>query len=243
MIVQGLWVGNKISKLEYISYSSFLNNGFEYWLYTYEDVAGLPQKVIQKDANEILDKKLIQFDKNGSIGGFSDLFRWTLMYKKGGVYVDSDVVCLKPFEIEANSVAGQLNNRNETGIVHASTQFLQFEKNSDIMKEAMEISMTKDLKNLKWADIGPLLIEKLIFKKHQEVKILPYYNFNPNHYWNWNFVLSNKKTEYMLELHNREDVFGIHLWNEMWRRNGINKETQFEKNSFMDIIEKKYIKG
>lgn len=240
MIVQGLWVGNKISKIEYMSYSSFIDKGFEYWLYTYENIPNLPKKVIQKPANEILEEKYIQRDSNGSLGGFSDLFRWSLLAKNGGIYVDSDIICVKPFNIEGNAVAGEYNPDSKT--VKESTQFLKFQKGNEVVEKARAYSLSKDLKKIKWAEIGPKLIQKLA-SGQDGVKILPYENFNCNHYWNWEFVLSEKKTEYILDICKKDNVYGIHLWNEMWRRKGIDKESEFKKNSFMDILEKKYLKS
>jgi hypothetical protein len=46
------------------------------------------------DANEILDKKYI-FHYEGLIAPFSDLFRYKLLYDKGGVWSDCDIICVR----------------------------------------------------------------------------------------------------------------------------------------------------
>ena len=62
-----------------------------------------------RDANEILARETV-FRKRttdseldlgeGSYATFSDLFRTKLLYALGGIWVDMDVLCLRPFDFE-----------------------------------------------------------------------------------------------------------------------------------------------
>ena len=92
-IIQGLWIGNRLSRFEYNSIKSYLNQGYEYHLYTYGKVENIPDGVIIKDGNNILDKKYI-FYYEGSIAPFSDLFRYKLLYELGGIWTDCDIICV-----------------------------------------------------------------------------------------------------------------------------------------------------
>jgi len=238
--VQGLWVGDRISKLEFMSYNSFIKNKFEYILYTYNNIANLPEKIIVRDANTILNKRFIIRGRGvggttNSLGAFSDLFRWNLLYKKGGIYVDSDIICLKSFETKNNVAAGELDGKSLK--VTAGTQYLKFEKSSPIIAKALKESKNKKLSITPWGSIGPTLINKLLPRE----SILDYNNFNANPNNNWNYVLYKHKTDFFLELSEKENVYGIHLWNEMWRINKINKNQNFPENSYMAILEKKYL--
>ena len=38
--------------------------------------------------------------KNGSVSAFSNLFRFTLLYKKGGYWIDADLLCVKPIKLK-----------------------------------------------------------------------------------------------------------------------------------------------
>ena len=76
-IIQSLWIGKSLSKLEILSMVSFIQNGHTYHLYTYEPVDNVPEGVIIKDGNEILDKSEIFYYSNGSPSAFSNLFRYT----------------------------------------------------------------------------------------------------------------------------------------------------------------------
>ena len=50
-IVQGLWIGTPLSKMEILSIKSFLQNGHPYHLYVYHRVDNVPEGVVLKDAN------------------------------------------------------------------------------------------------------------------------------------------------------------------------------------------------
>ena len=71
-IIQSLWVGGELSKMEQLCAKSFVDNGHTYHLYTYGDVKNIPEGVIIKDGNEIVDKSEIFRYKNGSFSAFSN---------------------------------------------------------------------------------------------------------------------------------------------------------------------------
>lgn len=110
-IVHSLWIGNVLSKLELLTLHSFLRCGHEFHLWLYDDLATpIPQGIIVEDAAEVIPKSLV-FTKRAtdaecgvgrsSYGPFSDLFRYKVLYDKGGYWVDMDVTCLKPLNIKA----------------------------------------------------------------------------------------------------------------------------------------------
>ena len=85
-IIQSLWIGDELSNMEQLSAKSFIDHGHTYHLYTYGDVKNIPEGVIVKDGNEILLESEIFRYKNGSVSAFSNLFRFALLYKKGGCW-------------------------------------------------------------------------------------------------------------------------------------------------------------
>ncbi|MBU0763751.1 MAG: hypothetical protein KJ607_02835, partial [Bacteroidetes bacterium] len=108
-IVHGLWIGHRLSKLELLTLHSFVNNGHVFFLWIYNTIeTPVPDGVIIKDANEILPAERVfryrytnQFGHGkGSLGGFSDIFRYKLLYEYGGWWTDMDVCCLKPLDFE-----------------------------------------------------------------------------------------------------------------------------------------------
>lgn len=108
-IVHGLWIGKHLSKLELLTLQSFIRHGHEFhlWLYGPLDTP-LPDEVILENASQIIPANRIVMKRSSddmtgvgknSYGPFSDLFRYKLLYERGGYWVDMDVTCLRPFNI------------------------------------------------------------------------------------------------------------------------------------------------
>jgi len=105
MQINSFYFGKKLNLMEQLTIVSFLNQGHSFKLYTYDnnicDIKHNSFNII--DANEILDKKyFFTYDGKGdcpanSVGGFSDIFRFSILEKNQGWYVDMDVTCLKDF--------------------------------------------------------------------------------------------------------------------------------------------------
>src|ERR1700675_312106 len=104
-VIQSLWVGPRLSAMERLSITSFLKNGHSYILYVYGPVEGVPEGVELKDANEILPSAAIfTYPDYATYSGFSNFFRYKLLLERGGWWVDTDIICLKPFIFDAEFV-------------------------------------------------------------------------------------------------------------------------------------------
>ena len=111
-IIHGLWIGERLSKLEMLTLRSFTHFGHAFHLWLYQPLLNaLPEGVVVRDANEIIPQQEIFRNTvadpgcgvgRGSLGAFSDLFRYKLLYEHGGIWVDMDVTCLRPFDIAAD---------------------------------------------------------------------------------------------------------------------------------------------
>ena len=58
-VANSLWIGEKLLPQNIISIKSFLQNGFDYNLYVYDDVKNIPSEVNVLDANDILPESRI----------------------------------------------------------------------------------------------------------------------------------------------------------------------------------------
>ncbi len=105
-----MWVGATLSRMELLTLHSFVDHGHEFQLWSYDDLSQLklPQGVVLRDAAQIIPRRKV-FAKaardretgvgQGSFGApFSDLFRYKLLLELGGIWVDMDVTCLRPFD-------------------------------------------------------------------------------------------------------------------------------------------------
>jgi glycosyltransferase involved in cell wall biosynthesis len=98
IIIQGLWIGNRLTDIHRMCVESFIRLGHCFILYTYDKVENLPDEVVVMDASKIVPESLI-YQFNGSYAGFSDLFRNKLLFLKGGWYVDLDIYCLQKYDL------------------------------------------------------------------------------------------------------------------------------------------------
>lgn len=106
-LVHALWIGRELQPLEMLTISSFLDMGAEFNLWCYRPLnTKLPREIKLRNANEILpESSIFRYPKNtylgfggGSFAGFSDVFRYKVLYEYGGWWSDMDVTCLKPLQ-------------------------------------------------------------------------------------------------------------------------------------------------
>jgi hypothetical protein len=181
-IIQSLWIGGPLSKVEQIPIKSFLANNHEYHLYTYGNLENVPEGVQIKDANEIIDSSQIFTHQKdgwgkGSYAPFADLWRYQLLHKKGGWWVDTDVVCLKHFDFKEDTIIcsswefqhGELPNNC----------MLKLPKGGVIARTLCERSMAKQGKELKFPELGPYLVKIAVYELDWHKYVVPYYYFNP----------------------------------------------------------------
>lgn len=91
-----LWIGPSLGAVERACLRSIMRQGHSISLYAYEQPAGVPDGVEVRDASEILPKRLIVRHHTGSVALFSNRFRYELMRRGCGVWVDTDVYLLAP---------------------------------------------------------------------------------------------------------------------------------------------------
>jgi hypothetical protein len=102
-VINGLWIGPRLSLLEQLTIKSFLHHGHEFRLWTYDPVENVPEGAMICDASEILPRSEMFSYEPGtliekSVAGFSDVWRFAFLYQRGGWYVDMDLTCLRPFD-------------------------------------------------------------------------------------------------------------------------------------------------
>lgn len=98
-----------MSDLEIMCLKSWAGHGHPVHLYSYEDISGLPVGVILRDANEIIEGGPDIYDgpmpKTVSktafeMMPFSDRFRFTLLRMNGGLWLDLDIILVRPIPDE-----------------------------------------------------------------------------------------------------------------------------------------------
>lgn len=93
-----LWIGPKLGLIEQMTLLSFLEHGYDFTLFTTQDVSGIPAGIRVRDANEIFPCHTILRDrKSNSPALHADMFRYAMLAKTDLTWVDMDVLCIRPF--------------------------------------------------------------------------------------------------------------------------------------------------
>lgn len=256
-IIQSLWIGESLTVMEKLSISSFLQKGHPFHLYVYDKVEGIPDGTLIKDAAEILPpEKIFKYKDRDSYSGFSNLFRYKLLLERGNYWVDMDMVCLKPFSYDKDYVFSaqrpQENTQKKPGFftrffqkaftieekamqavnkLEVCSCIIKTPANSQIMDYCYNESLKKDPDTLKWGQTGPDLLTEAVKKFAMAQFVNDPEIFCPVNWWNWEQLLNPQS-----EMNLLENSTGVHLWNEMWRKNEVNKTGDFPENCIYEQL-------
>ena len=253
--IQSLWVGEALSAIERLSIRSFLHHGHEYHLFVYQDVKKIPEGVILQDANEILPESDIFSYPRGGISGFSNWFRYELLYQKGGYWVDTDIVCLKPFDFEDEYVFGW------AAPSRVSNAVLRFSSGNGLMKSLSElcrrpntfmpydtllVRLGKIWRYLRgnrrsgiiFGETGPKALTSLLRQQGMISNTKPVTCFFPIPWSRWMTIFDNS-LKYDLDFFST--CYSIHLYHDQIRRAGFDKDAKFHERSLIEILKSKYL--
>ncbi|WP_276366301.1 glycosyltransferase [Chryseolinea sp. H1M3-3] len=236
MIFQSLWIGNRLSKMEQLSLCSFLSLGHTFHLYTYDEIDNVPPGVIVKDASSILpSSRIFKYKGFNSYAGFANLFRYKLILEKGGYWVDTDIVCLRKITKKQKYVFASQNHQDEYKApkVVANNCVIKAPKHSEIMEYCFEQANRRNPETLYWGETGPILLTRALIKFNLSDYVVAPRVFCPIPWFEWRRIVEDEAGDIC---ENFENSFCIHLWHEMWRRNGIDKSANFSKNCIYEKL-------
>ena len=95
--VNAVWVGDELGPIAAACLRSFVRMGHRTCLHAYDRVKDLPPGVELVDAAKIIERsKIVRHKRTGSFALFSDLYRYELLARGAGIYIDCDVYCVRP---------------------------------------------------------------------------------------------------------------------------------------------------
>jgi hypothetical protein len=254
-VVQSLWIGPELSAIEQLAINSFLKNGHEFHLYTYDKVKNIPEGTTIKDANEIINSSEIFLYKK-SYATFADWFRWELIYKKGNFWVDMDVICLKPFDFKDELIYGfESDYRVPQTVIkfpkgHEIAKYMAYRCKQPfnifyedpfrikLKKFCMKYFLFKKKGDIGWGYAGGPRGFTEVLKNKDLLKLAkPFTYFYPIH-------VSCAKSIFDLTFKNNPDFlknsYALHCWNNYLKDHGINKNKTFEKESLIETLKRRY---
>lgn len=256
-IIKTLWIGDALSELEQLALRSFLACGHEVQLFTYGPVKGVPDGVVLREAAAILpEASIFRYKHSNSVAGFANWFRYKMLFEEGGIWVDTDVICLKRFDFSAELVFGREEYQKFNNAVlggekghplfqlmmnqaASPNDFLPFDNGRDKRRKLKRRYLQGNHRgNLKWGEVGPLGLTRAIHYMKLEKFGLPYTAFYPVYPKCWDAIFDNtypSPEKYFPE------SYAIHLWNEMFRsRASFDKNGQFPADSLIEALKRRY---
>jgi len=238
-IVKSLWIGKELSALERLSMTSFIKNDHEYHLYVYNDIRNIPDEVVLKDANHIIPENQIftgagPHGIKGFLGAFSDFFRHKILYEYGGWWVDTDVVCIKPFDF--TDIYVYSSEHTPVGGQEATTAVIKLPRKSKEAEYCWNYCASiKDVSKIQFLNVGPHLVRKSIERYENQRYIKNWKTFMPVHWWEiYKFIIPND--DFQLT----DDVYALHFWNEIWRYHGYDKNAHYPGDSIYEQLKQFY---
>ncbi len=232
-VIQGLWVGDRLSTMEQLCILSFLRHGHPFRLYTYGPVENVPSGAEICDANEVIPQSRIFRYANGSLAGFANFFRYKLLLEQGGWWVDLDVICLRPFDFSAEYVFSA-EMFHQTPIVASSV--IKAPRGSEFCKYAWSVCQGKDTQNLRWGETGPRLAGEAVELLGLQRYVVGPEVFSPVETDTWEEIFDpNGRAEF------GPSTRAVHLWNELWRREGLDKNATYAPGCIYERLKSAYL--
>jgi hypothetical protein len=234
-VIRGLWIGTELSVMERLSIASFLANGHQFHLFVYSDVKNIPAGTTVRDGEEILPASAIfRYKDSGSYAGFSNFFRYELLWKHGGWWVDLDTICLRPFRFEADYVIG--SEPVSDGGSHPISGVLKAPAQSPVMQYLTETCRGKNPDTLIWGETGPKLVAEAIRRFSLEGYAQTTDTFCPLGWYEW-----DKALDPTFSLSLETPARAVHLWNEMWRSHAKDKDAVYHPDCLYESLKAKYL--
>jgi hypothetical protein len=257
-IIRTLWIGPELSTIEQLCIKSFLANGHRVELFTYGDVRNIPAGTVVRDGNDILgEDKVFLYRGHRTYAGFANWFRYLMLYKEGGVWVDIDIVCLKPFNFDTDFFVGlELPDRVNCAVIGTKPgkELMEFLANQaenpnrwlpyDGIREKRQKLRRRFLEgnqrgNIKWGETGPKGLTKALKYFDLFHTALPVNAFYPIDIKKWMTVFDGSLADVSLSF---PGSYAIHLWNNMMCSDPeFSKDGSFPENSIIEQLKRRYL--
>ena len=230
-VLHMFWHGRALDPYENLSITSFLQNGYQVDVYTYDRDLVIPASANLRDAREILPEDQVTYYASGpeigSVSLFANLFRYELLLKKGGWWADVDMICLRQYDQPGETFFA----RQDANLVNNA--IMRFPASHPVMLACAKLAR-EGIGLAEWGDIGPHLLTKVLTEqdliKEAADPLIAY----PIEYSRWTDLFDANKRDKIARI--SRNGFFLHYWNEMWRRAGVNKQLRPPQGSFLDNL-------
>jgi len=230
--------------------ASFVANGHDVKLHVYDEPSGVPAGVGLVDAGATLPESSVFRYKNGSVAGFANWFRYRLLHAEGGIWSDTDVVCLRPFDFPQPEVFAWEDTKHVNVAVlglrkgdplaewmakscKSPNRVLPYDRIGTVRHKVKRRFLEGNARgNIAWGEYGPRGFTRALRHFDRLQQALPSGEFYPIHYREWLTLFEPVTPEMSARI---ADSHAVHLWNEMARRKpGFDKNAGFPADSLFE---------
>ncbi|EKS41892.1 hypothetical protein HMPREF9695_00984 [Afipia broomeae ATCC 49717] len=233
--VRTFWHGDAIGPYQLMCLKSFAASGHRVEVFSYNRDLNAPSWISVEDAAEILPRDLVlrPLGDEGAFAIHANLFRYALLQKMGGWWIDPDVLLLK-----ADLPAGDVFFAGPDVFGRVPTGVLKFPAGHGLLTEAL--AETESLSNSwdGWEESGSALLTSLIERHKMNGKILGRMPLGPVSWFDVPDLFNPDRAEKLSRLCN--DFQFLHLHDDAWRRAGIPHDLAPPEDSFLDSQIRKY---
>ena len=173
-IIHQLWIGEKPIPINALNSVKNMNPDYEYMFWCEDKLKELsiPKKYSQKI-------RLME-----ELNGKADMYRWIILKKYGGVFVDADMVSIQPIDdfLLNESFFCWENEMARPNL--CATSIMGLTPNHIICEQAIDWIINNRITSPAWKSVGPLLLSNIYHSLEDKsvVKVYPSYYFLPDHH-------------------------------------------------------------
>lgn len=230
-----MWIGPHIPQLEQACLLAMLKHGHKVNLFTYAKPDNVSSGINVYDAREILPEECIfRHQKTGSPSLTADMFRYQMLRKSLGIWLDTDVLLLQPLQITKQQVYGlQSHDFANNAVLYLPSgspvldSLCAFAEEPypvppwfpawqrSILSLRKNIGMPKHVRQMSWGVFGPQALTHFA-KKHAQMKFArAAHVFYPVPFEQAHGpFMENYDTEARI----RKDTIALHLWGHRLRK-------------------------
>jgi hypothetical protein len=216
--VRCFWHGEPLGPYQLMGMRSFVDRGHRVELFTYDPDIVVPEWIVRRDANEIWPTDhILTYRNDNSRGSFAlhaNLFRYAMLHRLGGWWIDQDVILLRQ-ELPDQDIFFSLETIDP---VQATISVLKFPAGHPVLADCVARCVAAGESPL-YGQTAVVLFTEMVAKYQLAYK-------GPSA--DTTYPLSALDVPAMFDPAERERLHArcegstfVHLFNEKWRRGGI----------------------
>ncbi len=234
-VCNALWIGGDLGGIGAACLASFVRQGHRVVLFCYDPPRDAPPGVALADAAKVIPRKhIFRHYERGSYAVFSDMFRYRLLQATDGIWIDTDLYCVRPIRPSSPYVFGiELPRRINNAVLGLPRDCVVLRELSAIFAERSPVPPWLEAADrtvfaarrasgaaftaadLPWGATGPLALTYLLTKAGLSKHAEPQTVFYPVTAARGSLLL---RANGNLAAQLTEKTLTVHLWNDILQR-------------------------